>query len=78
MEQVTLTDTEIKIFNGLKELMMEEEFQQAHTQFLVDNCQKFDDDDENKLEYTNVFIQYLKIVDEILETGVKERFQVTD
>jgi len=72
MESTDLTDSTMKVFNVLKSIMWEKEFLEANQSFFVKNCDIFEDIEENKLEYTNIYNEYLMIIEEVLESRAKE------
>ena len=78
MESTTLTDSETKIFTSIGQLMIEDDFMQANSSFAYANCSKFEDTEENKLEYTPIYHEYLHIMETIIEAQLKERYGVTD
>lgn len=38
------------------------------------NCQTFEDTEENKLEYTNVYTEYVHILDQMIDAQLKTTF----
>ena len=62
-----LSAVDLKVFNAIKAIMIEDDFQEANTMFFMDNCRVFDENEENKLEYTELYHTYLKIVEDVLE-----------
>jgi len=42
--------------------------------FFEKNCSQFSDDEENKLEYTKIHEEYLYIIDEAIESKVREKY----
>ena len=48
------------------------------TDFFDKNCDIFVDQDENKLEYTAVYEKFLKLIEELIENEVKERYAVNE
>ena len=41
--------------------------------FMSMHTSTFDDEDENKLEYTPIFESYVKILEEIIESKIREQ-----
>jgi hypothetical protein len=40
-------------------------------EFVKQNCQKFSDVEENKLEYTNIYTEYLHFMETAIESQLK-------
>ena len=70
---------DIKIFKSIVNLVTSLEFQDSQSEFFTKHQDTFTDDEENKLEYQEIYESYLRIVDEadITEfyTGFKEKFK---
>ena len=47
--------------------MIEDDFMLANNAFAQAKCQLFDDNEENKLEYTPVYHEYMHIMETIIE-----------
>mmetsp|Transcript_24485 Transcript_24485/g.47621 ORF Transcript_24485/g.47621 Transcript_24485/m.47621 type:complete len:220 (+) Transcript_24485:24-683(+) len=60
------------IIGALEEIMMDEEFQSMQETFADSNCAVFDDSDENKLVYTEIFKKYTQLVEGYVERRLKE------
>jgi len=58
-----INDQHMKVFTLLAELVTSTEFTDACYTFLEKNKEIFDDDDENKLEYTSIFEAYITILE---------------
>ena len=67
MESTSLTESETKIFTAIGQLMIEDDFTNATVAFAEANGSKFEDTDENKLEYTDIYNEYLTIIENIIE-----------
>jgi len=48
-------------------------FVTKHRDFINKNCDTFSEDEENKLEYTNIFEEYVGFVEEAIEKGMKDK-----
>ena len=46
--------------------------------FFDKNCQIFSEEEENKLEYTNVYEAYVKLMEQLIEMNLKEKYSVSD
>ena len=53
---------------------MHSDFQSTCDLFFESNCHKFTDDEENKLEYTQVHEAYIEILDKIIEGNILSKF----
>ena len=67
-----------KIFSAVQELMASEEFVNAQLTFMQANVQAFDENDENKLEYTGIYESYVKIMEDIIDAKLIESFPKDD
>ena len=65
-------DTEI--FDNIADLITKDTFSSAIAEFMKENCQKFEDSDENKLEYTAIYESYVEILEDMIETKLFEKF----
>ena len=52
---------------------MEEKFQDIQDQFMNKNYKHFEDNDENKLIYTTVHNEYVKLIETYLDTELKRK-----
>ena len=78
MEASKPTGTNLAIFNEIRELTNHVEFLSASKLFCEQNVGIFEADDENKLEYTNVFESYIKILEDIIEVKLLDKFERAD
>jgi hypothetical protein len=53
---------------------MDENFSNGQVAFFQQNADKFTDDEENKLEYTVIHEEYIYIIDEAIESKLREDF----
>lgn len=58
------------IVGQLEEIIMEPEFQEMQERFMQTNCGHFEDKDENKLIYTDIFNQYTQAVEDYIERSL--------
>jgi hypothetical protein len=70
----SLNQKDIEIFDCISELIIKETFSSATTEFLKENCNKFEEGEENKLEYTAIHESYVKILEDLIETRLYEKF----
>ena len=60
------------IFKVICEAVTDIEFKEAQSQFFEKNAHIFEDDDENKLSYTDVFESYVYILDQTITSKLLE------
>ena len=72
------SDKNLKIFKDIGELCISGEFVEAQMSFFNKNCGIFTDDEENKLEYTNVYETYVKLIEQLIESQLKEKNGYSD
>jgi len=58
------------VVGELQDIVISEEYEALSKQFFKDNCQVFEDDEENKMEYMLIFKNYEKTIDGYIQ-GVK-------
>jgi len=56
----------------LEEIIMEDDFNEQTTQFLVQHCGVFERGEEHKLEYHDIFQQYTALIEQHIEKGLRE------
>ena len=59
-------------------LMMDDEFTDIQKQFFEEHCDKFKNDEENRVEYTAVFEDYTALMESTLERKLCERIASFD
>jgi len=60
------------VIGSLEDIMMDEKFQDLQGQFVEQYCSSFDDDEENKLIYTEIFSKYTQLIEGYVEAKLKE------
>ncbi|KAG2487147.1 hypothetical protein HYH03_014260 [Edaphochlamys debaryana] len=55
------------IVGALEDVLVDEEFEELREGFCRENCQHFEDTDENKLIYTDIFSKYTSLVENTIE-----------
>ena len=70
MESLAPTSEHIQIFSSICEIVAEEEFSNGQTDFYIQNCRIFTDQEENKHQYMKVFEEYIYIVDQAIDAKV--------
>lgn len=61
------------IISSLEELLFNEEFMDEQSSFFEKNCEVFEDQAENKLEYTEIFNQYKITTENVIERSLRSR-----
>lgn len=56
-----------RIISELENLLFDDKFTTTLNSFYNKNCDIFEDTEENKIEYTKIFQDYTKLVEEIIE-----------
>lgn len=54
--------------------MTQADFAQAQDDFFEKNQDKFEDTEENKLEYTNIYTEYVYILEQVIEINLKDKY----
>ena len=57
-----------RFIEQLQELVIEDEFEDLRNTFFEKYCDVFENTDENKLVYTEIFKQYVKTLEVYIET----------
>lgn len=60
------------IVGALEDVLMDPEFEELRESFCRENCRHFEDSDENKLIYTDLFARYTSLVENTIESKLKE------
>jgi len=60
------------IVGALEDIMMDDEFQELQRTFATEHCSHFEDTDENKLIYTEIFAKYTELVEGYLERRLRQ------
>ena len=70
MDQISHQNADV--FRALQRLLAQDEFQDARLEFLNANLAKFEDAEENKLEYTSIYEAYVQIMDQLIDSKLAE------
>ena len=62
------------IIGALEDLLMSDGFAEAQAQFCRAKCDVFEDTEENKLEYTNIYTDYVYILEQMIEANLLQKF----
>lgn len=60
------------IIGALEDLLMDERFQAAQDDFIHNNVDIFEDTDENKLEYMNIFHEWVDMIERTVESYLSD------
>jgi len=79
-EEVTFAkddDSETEFFDTvvgeMEDILMDDDFQKLQKKFMNKYCKHFDDDEENKLIYTEIFNKYTDLIENYVEEELIER-----
>jgi len=61
-----------KTVGVLQDIVLDDSFQASLNGFCAQNCHHFEDSEENKLIYTELFSKYSELIEGLLETKLKE------
>ena len=64
-------DKNVEIFMSVSSAITGKQFNEAHLNFIIENCKKFDAEEENKHEYYDIHKEYVQIVETIIEKQIK-------
>jgi len=68
-------DQNMAIFNAISQLVISAEFNHDQSEFASKNISIFDEEEENKHEYKQVYEDYCNIMDRTIEAKLKEEHQ---
>lgn len=71
----TISDRNRAVFDQITDLVTSTDFNDASYQFLDKHKDTFTDDDENKLEYTTIFEEYVQILEKIIDSRLISTFK---
>ncbi|KAG7170476.1 ADP-ribosylation factor-like protein 2-binding protein [Homarus americanus] len=61
------------LIGHIENIILSDEFAALRENFLEQHCQVFDDEDENKLEYMDIFKQYTSLIEGHIERELSAR-----
>jgi ADP-ribosylation factor 2-binding protein len=64
----------MQIFRSIEGFIADTEFGDAQFTFFEKVKDKFDEGEENKLEYTSIFEEYVYIVENLIDAKLKEKY----
>lgn len=68
----------MQVFKHISDIITDGDFNIAIQEFFNTNCQKFEDQEENKHEYQQIYEEYLDITEKVIETKLKEDHGIDD
>ena len=74
MEATGVSEQNKQIFDKIQDIIANEDFVKAQYDFMKEHANTFDENDENKLEYTGIFESYVQITEQIIEVKLREIF----
>ena len=72
MEQSS--DANMQIFKSIGDVLADSDFTIANDDFYQKYSKNFDDDDENKHEYKQIYEEYLSITEKVIEARIREQY----
>ncbi|KAL6622247.1 ADP-ribosylation factor-like protein 2-binding protein-like protein [Neocallimastix sp. 'constans'] len=66
------------IIGAIEDIILDEEFNNNQEKFFKENCEVFEDNEENKLIYTDIFNSYTEKIEKYLDTKLKQKFSWFD
>ena len=69
-----IKDIHVKIFQKISDLLTDDKFMANYNDFFFTSCQKFDEAEENKLEYTEIHGTFIKLLEDALESELMASF----
>ncbi|TPX59838.1 hypothetical protein PhCBS80983_g02250 [Powellomyces hirtus] len=63
------------VVGELEDMLMDPYFNELHDSYLSKHCKEFTDDEENKLVYTEIFQEYVKLVERFIEKRLRARLE---
>ena len=74
MEANNIPESEFQVFKGLSELMTSGDYVDAQMDFIRTNMDKFDEEEENKIEYTGIFETYVGTMEKVIDEQLAAKF----
>ncbi|XP_022911674.1 ADP-ribosylation factor-like protein 2-binding protein [Onthophagus taurus] len=63
------------IIGHIEDMLMEDEFLRLHDEFMEKYWQEFDDTEENKFVYTDIFKEYQNTIEKYIERGLNNKLE---
>ena len=70
----TAEDNEFdNIMGHVEDILVDDSFSSVQNKFCSENCDVFDDAEENKIVYTEIFNKYISLIEKTLESKLKQK-----
>ncbi|KAG4106763.1 ADP-ribosylation factor-like 2 binding protein [Neocallimastix lanati (nom. inval.)] len=66
------------IIGAIEDIILDDEFTTLQEKFFKENCEVFEEGEENKLIYTEIFDNYTEKIENYLDTKLKQQFSWFD
>ena len=66
MDANTISTENMAVFEAISALVKDNEFCEATVQFLGTHMDSFDEEDENKLEYTDIHNEFVRVNEDVI------------
>ncbi|KAJ3153363.1 ADP-ribosylation factor-like protein 2-binding protein [Geranomyces michiganensis] len=63
------------VVGELEDMLMDPYFIKLHDTYLADHCAEFSDNEENKLIYTEIFHDYVNLIEKFIDKRLKARLE---
>ena len=74
MAATALSESEKEVFDGVATLLMEDDaFETTFKAFAEEHCGKFDDGEEQKLEYNDIYMKYREMFETLIEAHLASK-----
>ncbi|XP_068904774.1 ADP-ribosylation factor-like protein 2-binding protein [Tenebrio molitor] len=61
-----------QVIGYIEDILMDESFLNLHRNFMEDHWEEFEEGEENKLIYTDIFKKYIETIEKYIETELKK------
>ena len=69
------SEMNLQIYKFIADFIQDPDFGKTTSIFLNNVYTEFDEAEENKLEYTQIHTDYVKILDEVIQSKVLEKYE---
>lgn len=74
MDATGISQENMTIFSSISDLVSSADFRDATVEFMQKHMDTFDESDENKLEYTTIFEEYVQILESTIDTQLYKSY----
>ena len=57
----------------MRSILISPDFHTAQMSFMTGNINKFDENEENKLEYTAIYESYVEIIESLIDSNLNQK-----